>query len=75
MKSKQQYVTPVRISQEENGYVLDVNFQSCGVPDERHVFQSFTELVNFLNEHFTYRNEIIFADYPNQSLINLKNNQ
>ena len=73
MSRKKDYVNSVRISQEENGYILENGFTSCGVADERYVFQSFTELVNFLNDHFDFRNENIYSDMNNQLMITLKN--
>jgi hypothetical protein len=72
MSRKKEFVTPVRIAQEENGYILDVGFTNCGAPDEKYVFQSFTELVNFLNEHFSFRNDNIFQDMQGQLMITLK---
>lgn len=69
MSRKNDYCTPVRISQEENGFILELD---CSAEIEKHVFQSFTELVNFLNEHFTFRNSSIYADFENQPNINLK---
>lgn len=72
MKKKNDYCEPVNIRQEENGYVLEVGFRPNECSKKRFVFQSFTELVCFLNDHFTYRNENIFADFNSQLSISLK---
>jgi len=63
-------VKNVEIQQTENGYVL-MSGLNCELR-ERYVFQSFTELVNFLNNHFTFRNEYIFNDINSQISITLK---
>lgn len=64
-------VESVEITQNENGYSLYVGL-NCSNIREKFVFQSFTELVNFLNNHFTYRNESIFIDHIGHPVINLK---
>ncbi|MFY7938484.1 MAG: hypothetical protein ACOVOQ_13970 [Flavobacterium sp.] len=69
MKQKESEV--VEIQQVENGYMVHVG-SKCEVR-EMMVFQSFTELVNFLNENFTFRNENIWGDLNNQLSIVLKN--
>jgi hypothetical protein len=61
----------VEIQQVENGYLVFVG-ASCH-HRERMVFQSFCELVNFLNTNFTHREEVLFVDYNQQSTITLKN--
>jgi hypothetical protein len=72
MSRKKEYCSPVRISQEENGFTLELGWTNCSGETERYVFQSFTELVNHLNEHFTFRNESIYADFNAQLNIILK---
>jgi hypothetical protein len=72
MKKQNEYVEDVSIQQEENGYSVIVG-SSCSGIRHRYVFQTFTELVNFLNEHFTHRNDFIFTDYKEQTAITLKN--
>jgi hypothetical protein len=62
----------VEIRQVENGYLVYLGY-SCEPSRESYVFQSFTELTNFLNSHFKHRNENIFSDYSNQIQIPLKN--
>lgn len=74
MKEKKEYIEQVQIIQEKNGYIIIVGSACSSELPHKLVFQSFTELVNFLNEHFTYRNELIFTDYNNQISITLKNN-
>jgi hypothetical protein len=66
------FIETIEITQVENGYVVYVG-ASCSNVRERFVFQSFTELTNFLNQHFTHRNENVFSDYNNQIQIPLKN--
>jgi len=68
MKQKESEVVEIR--QVENGYMVHVG-SKCEVR-EMMVFQSFTELVNFLNQHFTFRNENIYMDVTNQYTITLK---
>lgn len=65
-------VKNVEIQQTENGYILFVGLNCSNEFRERYVFQSFTELVNFLNNHFTFRNESIYNDYNGQNSITLK---
>jgi hypothetical protein len=65
-------VRNVEIQQTENGYILHVGLNCSADFRERYVFQSFTELVNFLNQHFTFRNESIYPDVNNQYTITLK---
>jgi len=65
-------VKNVEIQQTENGYILHVGLNCSSDFRERYVFQSFTELVNFLNIHFTFRNETIYPDVNNQYTITLK---
>jgi hypothetical protein len=69
MKQKESEVVEIR--QVENGYMVHVGFK-CEVR-EMMVFQSFTELVNFLNENFTFRNEMVCGDLNNQTSIILNN--
>lgn len=64
-------VESVEITQHENGYSLYVG-SNCSNIREKYVFQSFTELVCFLNNHFTFRNELIYNDLNNQVSITLK---
>lgn len=64
-------VKQVEIQQIENGYLLFVG-SNCENNRERYVFQTFTELVIFLNNHFTVRNEMIYNDYNGQTSIILK---
>ena len=64
-------VESVEITQNENGYSLYVG-ANCSNIREKYVFQSFTELVCFLNNHFTYRNEYIINDVNGQISIPLK---
>lgn len=72
MKRQNDYVEEVTIQQVENGYLVYIG-SGCNVaPQQRSVFQSFTELVNHLNNHFTYRDENIHNDYINQTSITLK---
>jgi hypothetical protein len=68
MKQKESEVVEIR--QVENGYMVHVG-SKCEVR-EMMVFQSFTELVNFLNENFTFRNEMVWGDSNNQLSIVLK---
>lgn len=65
-------VKNVEIQQTENGYILFIGLNCTSEFRERYVFQSFTELVNFLNNHFTFRNESIYNDYNAQTSITLK---
>jgi hypothetical protein len=71
MKKQNEYVEDVVIQQEENGYSVIVG-SSCNGIRQRYVFQTFSELVNFLNQHFTHREEIIYTDCKNQDSIELK---
>jgi hypothetical protein len=73
MRKEKQYVDEVEIIQTENGFIAVVGSACSGSRRERYVFQSFTELVNFLNEHFTHRDENIYNDFINQTSIILKN--
>jgi len=65
-------VRNVEIQQTENGYILHIGLNCSLESCERYVFQSFCELVNFLNIHFTFRNEMILTDNNYQSAITLK---
>ena len=65
-------VKNVEIQQTENGYILHVGLNCSTDFRERYVFQSFTELVNFLNQHFTFRNDSIIMDHHYQTSITLK---
>jgi len=65
-------VKNVEIRQTENGYVLRTGLFCTNENRDEYVFQSFTELVNFLNHHFTFRNENIYMDVNNQYTITLK---
>jgi hypothetical protein len=69
MKRKE-FIEPVEVQQVENGFILSTG-SNCDRTREQHVFQSFIELVNFLNNHFTHREKNIFVD-NNESLITLK---
>ena len=60
------------IAQIENGYSIRIGAECSGNYRETYVFQSFTEMVNFLNELFAYRNEYLVSDYVNQTNINIK---
>jgi hypothetical protein len=64
-------IEQVEIRQNENGYSLYIG-PNCSNIREKFVFQSFTELVCFLNNHFTFRNELIYNDFNNQLSITLK---
>ena len=68
--SKKSDAENVEIQQVENGYLVFVG-ASCQ-HRERMVFQSFTELVSFLNKNFNHREKILFVDYDNQTQITLK---
>jgi hypothetical protein len=57
----------VEIRQVENGYMVNVG-SKCEVR-EIMVFQSFTELINFLNVNFLFRNNEVYQDYSNQTSI------
>jgi len=72
MRKEKQYVEQLEIIQTENGFIVIIGSTCSGTIRERYVFQSFTELVNFLNDHFTHRDENIFSDYINQTAITLK---
>lgn len=65
-------VKNVEIQQTENGYILRTGLFCTNEKRDEYVFQSFTELVNFLNIHFTFRNENIYPDVNNQYTITLK---
>jgi hypothetical protein len=65
-------VKNVEIHQTENGYILRTGSFCANERRDEYVFQSFTELVNFLNQHFTFRNENIYMDVTNQYTITLK---
>jgi len=73
MRKEKQYVDELEIIQTENGFIAVLGSACAGSIRERYVFQSFTELVNFLNNHFTHRDENIYNDYFNQTSIILKN--
>jgi hypothetical protein len=73
MRKEHDYAEEISIQQLENGYMVIIGSACTGTFRERYVFQSFTELVNFLNEHFTHRNDFIFTDYKEQTAITLKN--
>jgi hypothetical protein len=60
----------VEIVQVDNGYIIYIG-ANCSPIRERYIFQSFTELVMFLDKHFTFRSETVISDYPNQLTINL----
>jgi hypothetical protein len=72
MRKEHNYAEEISIQQLENGYMIIIGSACTGTFRERYVFQSFTELVNFLNEHFTHREEIIYTDCKNQDSIELK---
>lgn len=67
---KKEHPQQVDIAQENNGYIVYVG-GSCSTERDRYVFQSFTELVIFLDNHFTHRGELLIQDYPNQLAITL----
>jgi hypothetical protein len=71
MKKQNDYVEDVLIQQEENGYSVMVG-SSCNGIRKKYVFQTFSELVNFLNQHFTHREELIYTDSINNDSIELK---
>lgn len=52
----------IKIREVENGYKLWFG-------EKEYVFQSFCELVNFLNKLFTTRNENIMSDYYQQTAV------
>lgn len=60
----------IEILQVDNGYIIYIG-NNCNSVRDRYIFQSFTELVIYLNNHFTFRSENIISDYPYQSSINL----
>ena len=71
MSKKQEFIEPAQIQQVENGFCV-ITGSNCDLRGkETYVFQSFIELVNFLNNHFTHREGNIFVD-NNESSITLK---
>lgn len=71
MKNQKENVQPIEIVQIANGYAVHIG-NATGCIKESYVFQSFTELVNFLNGHLTYRNDNIYTDYNEQVSITLR---
>jgi hypothetical protein len=65
-------VKNVEIQQTENGYILRTGSFCTNEKRDEYVFQSFTELINFLNQHFTFRNDSIITDLNYQTSIILK---
>jgi len=61
------------IVQIENGYSIRIGAECSGHYRETYVFQSFTEMINFLNQYFDFRNNYLLSDYQNQTSINLNN--
>jgi hypothetical protein len=59
----------------ENGYQIRIGAECSGTYREMYVFQSFTEMVNFLNTFFDFRNELLYSDIPNQNSIFLNTNK
>jgi hypothetical protein len=59
----------------ENGYQIRIGAECSGTYREMYVFQSFTEMVNFLNIFFDFRNELLYSDIPNQNSIFLNTNK
>jgi len=65
MSIKKIEVEQVDITQVENGYIL-MSGSMCGANHrDRYVFQTFNELVDFLKDHFHYRNSDILVDSYN----------
>lgn len=55
--------TPLVITQVQNGYVVERAVGPNIAPiDHRHVFQTFSELIRYLGEHFDYRVSHVEAD-------------
>jgi hypothetical protein len=71
-RNKMKNKTPeqIEIVQVDNGYIVYIG-ANCSSVRDRYIFQSFTELVIFLDKHFTHRSENIISDYPNQLAITL----
>lgn len=59
------------ITQIENGYQIRTGSECSGNFRETYVFQSFTEMINFLNQYFDFRNEYLISDYPNQTSVTI----
>jgi hypothetical protein len=57
---KKEFCAPVRIEQESNGFIVILGSSCEG--QERYVFQTFNELINFLSDNFTYRQSQILID-------------
>lgn len=62
---------PCSIIQIENGYQIRTGLECSGNFRETYVFQSFTEMVIFLNKYFDFRNEYLISDYPNQTSVTI----
>lgn len=63
-------IKQLQIYEIENGFKIEIGSR-CTDNLEIYVFQSFTELVNFLNKYFKHRNDNILIDYNNQTSITL----
>ncbi len=62
MSKRNEFIESVEISQVENGYIL-LRGSMCGKdPREKLVFQSWAELAEYLNDHFTFRNDNLNED-------------
>ncbi len=59
----------------ENGYQIRIGAECSGTYREMYVFQSFTEMVNFLNTFFEFRNELLYSDISNQNQILINTNK
>jgi len=59
----------------ENGYQIRIGAECSGTYREMYVFQSFTEMVNFLNTFFEFRNELLYSDISNQNQIFINTNK
>jgi len=66
MSKRNEEIEPVEIRQVENGYVLMMGY-NCNTVKTQLVFQSWAELAEYLNEHFTYRNDNISVDNYNSN--------
>lgn len=62
-------VSECSIREIENGYQVSIGAECTGNFREIYVFQSFTELVNFLNQIFKHRADMLMSDYQNQTSI------
>lgn len=51
----------IEINQVKNGYILR---KSQTTTDSTHVFQTMAELLNYVSEHFTHRQQEVLTDGP-----------